>query len=128
MWRAYASLAEPENRRAFVRTLRAVIDPGGQMVSALDRIYLAGTFGNHLEPDDILDIGLVPPVPVETIRSIGNAAGDGARMALFNRHHRRRALALARRIDVLELSGRTDFQDLFVMHTELAPVAADALV
>jgi pimeloyl-ACP methyl ester carboxylesterase len=41
MWRAYASLAEPENRRAFVRTLRAVIDPGGQMVSALDRIYLA---------------------------------------------------------------------------------------
>jgi uncharacterized 2Fe-2S/4Fe-4S cluster protein (DUF4445 family) len=97
-------------------------------VKRLDRIYLAGTFGNHLEPDDILDIGLVPPVPVETIRSIGNAAGDGARMALFNRHHRRRALALARRIDVLELSGRTDFQDLFVMHTELAPVAADALV
>ncbi|HSD80482.1 MAG TPA: alpha/beta fold hydrolase, partial [Solirubrobacteraceae bacterium] len=39
--RAYASLAEPENRRAFVRTLRAVIDPGGQTVSALDRVYLA---------------------------------------------------------------------------------------
>jgi len=41
MWRAYASLAEPENRRAFVRTLRAVIDPGGQSVSAGDRLYLA---------------------------------------------------------------------------------------
>ena len=41
MWRAYASLAEPENRRAFVRTLRAVIDPGGQSVSARDRLYLA---------------------------------------------------------------------------------------
>lgn len=40
-WRAYASLAEPENRRAFVRTLRAVIDPGGQTVSARDRLYLA---------------------------------------------------------------------------------------
>ena len=40
MWRAYVSLAEPENRRAFVRTLRAVVDPGGQVVSAKDRLYL----------------------------------------------------------------------------------------
>jgi pimeloyl-ACP methyl ester carboxylesterase len=40
MWRAYASLSEPENRPAFVRTLRAVIDPGGQSVSAMDRLYL----------------------------------------------------------------------------------------
>ncbi len=41
MWRAYASLTEVENRRAFLRTLRAVIDPGGQSVSAADRLYLA---------------------------------------------------------------------------------------
>jgi uncharacterized 2Fe-2S/4Fe-4S cluster protein (DUF4445 family) len=90
-------------------------------IRSLDCIYLAGTFGNHLEPEDILRIGLVPPVPVERIRSIGNAAGDGARMALFNRTHRRRAAALARRTRVLELSMRTDFQDLFVTHTALAP-------
>jgi uncharacterized 2Fe-2S/4Fe-4S cluster protein (DUF4445 family) len=41
-------------------------------------------------------------------------------MALFNRHHRRRATTLARRLRVLELSLRTDFQDLFVAHTVLA--------
>ena len=41
MWRSYRSLTEPENRRAFVRTVRAVIDPGGQSVSAMDRLYLA---------------------------------------------------------------------------------------
>jgi len=41
MWRAYVSLAEPENRRAFVSTLRAVVGPGGQAVSAKDRLYLA---------------------------------------------------------------------------------------
>ncbi len=41
IWRSYRSLTEPENRQAFVRTMRAVIDPGGQSVSALDRLYLA---------------------------------------------------------------------------------------
>jgi pimeloyl-ACP methyl ester carboxylesterase len=41
MWRAYASLADPENRRAFTRTLRGVVDPGGQSVTAMDRLYLA---------------------------------------------------------------------------------------
>jgi len=41
MWNAYASLTESANRPAFVRTLRGVIDPGGQTVSANDRLYLA---------------------------------------------------------------------------------------
>ena len=97
-------------------------------VSHIDRIHLAGTFGNHLQPADILKIGLVPPVPVASIRSIGNAAGDGARLALLNRRHRQRAVALARRIEVFELSGRPDFNDLFVENTCLgtAPLAAAA--
>jgi pimeloyl-ACP methyl ester carboxylesterase len=41
MWRAYSSLAGAPNRTAFVRTMRGIIDPGGQIVSALDRLYLA---------------------------------------------------------------------------------------
>jgi len=40
MWRSYKSLTEAESRRAFVRTIRSVIDPGGQSVSAADRLYL----------------------------------------------------------------------------------------
>jgi pimeloyl-ACP methyl ester carboxylesterase len=39
--RGYASLADVEARQAFLHTLRAVIEPGGQRVSALDRLYLA---------------------------------------------------------------------------------------
>lgn len=41
MWRSYTSLAGAENRKAFVRTIRTVIEPGGQSVCALDRLYLA---------------------------------------------------------------------------------------
>src|ERR1035437_7024236 len=40
MWRSYKSLTEAESRHAFVRTVRSVIDPGGQSVSAVDRLYL----------------------------------------------------------------------------------------
>ena len=41
LWRSYSSLAGAENRSGFVRTMRTVIDTGGQTVSALDRLYLA---------------------------------------------------------------------------------------
>ena len=60
MWRAYASLAGAENRQAFVRTLRSVVDAGGQTVSANDRLYLAAAvptlivWGDH---DDIIPVG-----------------------------------------------------------------------
>ncbi len=40
-WHAYVSLTEPGNRQPFLRTLRAVVDPGGQSVSAHDKLYLA---------------------------------------------------------------------------------------
>jgi pimeloyl-ACP methyl ester carboxylesterase len=40
IWRSYRSLTDTEGREAFVRTMRSVIDPGGQSVSALDRLYL----------------------------------------------------------------------------------------
>ena len=43
MWRAYASLGDPDTREAFLRTLRSVVDPGGQSVNAHDRLYLADT-------------------------------------------------------------------------------------
>jgi pimeloyl-ACP methyl ester carboxylesterase len=41
LWRSYASLGDVDARRAFLRTLRAVIDPRGQSVSAADKLYLA---------------------------------------------------------------------------------------
>ena len=40
-WRSYSSLAGAENRKAFVRTMRGVIEPTGQTVNASDRLYLA---------------------------------------------------------------------------------------
>src|SRR5205807_9565764 len=41
MWRGFSSLADPGARAAFIHTLRTILDPGGQRVSATDRLYLA---------------------------------------------------------------------------------------
>jgi len=59
MWQAYASLTETPNRRAFIRTVRAVIDPGGQTVSARDRLYLAAAVPTLIvwgDKDDIIPV------------------------------------------------------------------------
>src|SRR5262249_21692012 len=41
MWRGFCSLGDPDARQAFIHTLRTIVDPGGQRVSAADRLYLA---------------------------------------------------------------------------------------
>src|SRR5256714_4957160 len=41
LWRGFSSLADAGARAAFVHTLRTILDPGGQRVSATDRLYLA---------------------------------------------------------------------------------------
>jgi len=77
MWSAYASLTETENRRAFVRTLRAVIDPGGQAVSALDRLYLAAAV-----PTLIVWGALDGIIPVEHAHA-AHAMLPGSRLEIF---------------------------------------------
>lgn len=60
MWRAYASLTESDSRTAFVRTLRAVVDPGGQSVSAMDRLYLSARMPTLIvwgDRDNIIPVG-----------------------------------------------------------------------
>jgi pimeloyl-ACP methyl ester carboxylesterase len=59
MWHAYSSLTEPAKREAFMRTLRSVVDRGGQTVSARDRLYLAATM-----PTLIVWGGRDPVIPV----------------------------------------------------------------
>lgn len=76
-WHAYSSLVEPGNRQSFVRTLRAVIDPGGQAVSAHDRLYLAARL-----PTLIVWGGRDQIIPVAHARA-ANEALPGSRLVIF---------------------------------------------
>ena len=76
-------------------------------------MLLAGAFGTYLDPGALLAIGMVPPVAVERIRAVGNAAGLGARMMLLSLEHRVAAELLVGRVDYVELSAVPDFQWIF---------------
>ena len=77
MFQGFLSLSDRESRAAFVHSLRAVIDPGGQRVSGHDRLYLAAGLPTLLvwgERD--------PVIPVEHARA-AHAAMPGSRLELF---------------------------------------------
>ena len=80
----------------------------------IDELYLAGTFGSYLNIDSARTIGLVPRLPGERIRAVGNAAMVGAKMCLLSLEARAEAEELARRIEHVELPLRKDFQDIFM--------------
>jgi len=77
MWRAYASLTGAPDRQAFIRTLRAVVDTGGQSVSAIDRLYLAESV-----PTLIIWGDADPIIPVEHAHA-AHVAMPGSRLEIF---------------------------------------------
>lgn len=88
----------------------------------IDEFLLAGAFGNYIRRESATAIGLIPSVPPERIRPIGNAAGVGARLALCSRSERQRAEELASRTHHVELSGREGFYDRFADAMMLQPL------
>jgi uncharacterized 2Fe-2S/4Fe-4S cluster protein (DUF4445 family) len=80
----------------------------------IHRVLLAGAFGNHIKKEKAVAIGLLPPISLDRITSIGNAAGDGARLALLSAQERERAAVLANRAEHVELSSRKDFTEEFI--------------
>jgi len=77
-------------------------------------LMLAGGFGNYLSIQSALRIGLIPPLPPERIRYVGNAASLGAQLCLVSEAERQRAERVARTIEHLSLAAHPDFQDIFV--------------
>ena len=80
----------------------------------IKELMLAGGFGNYINIESAVRIHLLPELPVERIRYVGNAAALGAQMALLSETERNRAIALARSIEHVSLAARPDFQDIFI--------------
>jgi uncharacterized 2Fe-2S/4Fe-4S cluster protein (DUF4445 family) len=81
---------------------------------AVAELMLAGGFGNYVSIESALRIGLIPPLPRERIRYVGNAASLGAQLCLVSETERARAETVAGRIEHVSLAAHPDFEEIFV--------------
>ncbi len=101
--------------KAAVRTAVDILLKEAQLdFSDLDKIYLAGAFGNYLNPEHSMTIGLIPPVVKDRIVNIGNAAGQGAIIALLSPVKRNEAKILKDKVEYIELANRPDFEEMYI--------------
>jgi len=82
-----------------------------------DKIILAGGFGSYIDKEKAMLIGLIPDCELENVYAIGNAAGDGARIALLNVEKRNEIDSVTRQVERFELPTDPDFQNEFMLAT-----------
>jgi uncharacterized 2Fe-2S/4Fe-4S cluster protein (DUF4445 family) len=88
----------------------------------IDRLCLAGGFANQLDLDAAIRIGLIPDVPRERIRQVGNAAIEGGTLALRSLTLRRELDAFVKTIEHVELEADEGFFDAFVEGCQFKPL------
>jgi len=93
-------------------------------IKKVDRVILAGAFGSYIDKTSAAIIGLFPDCDQERVYAVGNAAGDGARIALLNQDKRDEADYWARRVEYVELTLEPDFNRIFTQAL-IFPHAAD---
>lgn len=83
-------------------------------IEQVDRIVLAGAFGSVIDPRYAMTIGMIPDCDLARVSTAGNAAGDGARIALLNKSQRAEARRLARWVEHVDQPLEDQFQRLFL--------------
>jgi uncharacterized 2Fe-2S/4Fe-4S cluster protein (DUF4445 family) len=78
-----------------------------------DKVILAGAFGSYIDKVKAMILGMYPDCELENVYAVGNAAGDGARMALLSRAKREEAEQMSRQVEYIELSAQPEFEQEF---------------
>lgn len=124
----YVSQSDIKNlirsKGAMFTILNVVVQSVGIGFEGIERFYVAGAFGSCIDPQRAVTIGMLPDIPLDRFRSLGNAAGDGAVEVLQWRKGRQEVEAIRERITYLEMNVRGDFMNqltgaLFLPHTNL---------
>ena len=106
---------EVQLAKAAIRTgIELMAEKMGVQVDEIQRVYLAGAFGNYMNPASACRIGMIPPVLLERIIPIGNAAGEGAKLCALSRKEFDYSRKLAKETEFMELASLPNFQDCYV--------------
>ena len=78
-----------------------------------DHIVLAGAFGSYINKESAMVMGMVPDCALDNVNAVGNAAGDGAKLALVSKAKRDEARKVALDVEFVETATEPDFQERF---------------
>ncbi len=114
---------EVQLAKAAIRAgIKLLTEAAGIAESAIDRVFVAGAFGNYIDLKNAVAIGLFPPLPLDRFFQVGNAAGIGAKRLLINAAERHRAALLSRQhLQYIELTNHLHFSDRFSQAVQLTP-------
>lgn len=96
--------------RAGIRILQGKLGVGD---SDIEAVLLAGSFGSYIDKDAARRLGIIPAVPPDRVRHVGNAAHQGAKMTLLDREVMEQAGAVCQMVEYVELSTSEDFSGEF---------------
>jgi len=111
-------------KAAIYAAAEVLLDTAGITFTDLDRVYIAGGFGHHIDLDNAVAIGLLPDLPREKFTFLGNASLDGAKLCLLSDEKRGEAMRVHKAMTYVELSTDQRFFDRFssasfLPHTDL---------
>lgn len=103
--------------------IKSLLDYIGLSFDQLKSFYVAGGFGNYLNIQKAVAIGLLPDIPVDRIQFIGNSSLTGARLALTSEQAFEKCINVSRSMTNIELSNYQPYMDeyiasLFLPHTD----------
>ncbi|MEW6264197.1 MAG: ASKHA domain-containing protein [Thermodesulfobacteriota bacterium] len=101
------------SKAAMYTILNTVTQSVGLSFDQIDRFFVAGTFGQHIDPRQAVAIGLVPDLPLEKFVPLGNSSLKGTILALLSNRARVEALDLWRRLTYLEMNVNQDLMNRF---------------
>jgi uncharacterized 2Fe-2S/4Fe-4S cluster protein (DUF4445 family) len=112
------------SKGAVYSAAKALVDAMGMSFQDVDAIYIGGGFGNYLDMDAAIWIGLLPDLPPERFRFIGNSSLTGAKETLLSADAREKASDIAARMTNMELCAEPSYMgeyisSLFIPHTDM---------
>ncbi|MBW2467095.1 MAG: DUF4445 domain-containing protein [Deltaproteobacteria bacterium] len=111
------------SKAAMYSILTTITNQVGVEFRDLHHIYVSGAFGKHISPRQAIVLGMLPDLPLEIYRSLGNSSLTGAQMILTDGETRDRYLEVAAKITYVELNVNQEFMirfsgSRFIPHTD----------
>jgi len=113
-----ADIREVQLAKGAIRTgIEVLIRSAGIEPDKLDGLFIAGAFGSNLKPESLVNIGMIPKLPIELVTPVGNAALTGAILCSLSEEHLAIARQISKSVNHVELSLSPSFNHDFINNT-----------